>query len=96
MSFVATAGNEETYRCHRLGPVSADSKERHWERNKSEELHDTDDTVYSNYMVSILLKIEMILIQRFYTIQNEEQLRSALPHDEGKEGSTSSANDPEA
>jgi len=48
-------------------------------------------------MVSILLKIEMILIQIVYIIHNEEQLqRSALPHDEGKEGSASSTNDPEA
>jgi len=49
-------------------------------------------------MVSILLKIEMILIQIVYIIHNEEQQlqRSALPHDEGKEGSASSTNDPEA
>ena len=46
-------------------------------------------------MISILLKIETILIEIVYIIQNEEQLRSSLPHDEGKEGSTSTAN-PEA
>ena len=49
-------------------------------------------------MVSIFIKIETIFIQIVCIIQNEEQQlqRSALPHDEGKEGSASSTNDPEA
>ncbi len=55
--------HEETTTIYCLHSVGADERE---ERQKNEELHCWDNTVYSNYMVSIFislyLKIETILM----------------------------------
>ena len=46
-----------------------------------------------NFYYRKLIKIEIILIQIVFSIQNEERLQS---DPEGKKGGTISANDPEA
>ena len=61
--FVATAG-KETNGTYCFSTVGREREERHGERDESEELHDTlDDTVYSNYMISILLKLKRYLFR---------------------------------
>ena len=54
--FVATAANEETNGSYCFSTVGGEREERHRERDKSKELHRSDDTVYSKYMVSIFYK----------------------------------------
>ena len=54
---VATTGKETNGR-YCFSTVGREREERHGERDESEELHCWDDTVYSNYMISILIKLK--------------------------------------
>ena len=66
--------HEVTTTIYCLHSVGGEREERHREHDNTKELH-FDDTVYSNYMVSIFIKLISYLF-RYSTLFNEERLQS--------------------